>query len=82
MLLAEADEQIIGTRGHHVHGNVEALLSGKTLKAANKKILIGEKEEQLASEGVLDELFKQGRSQVAVYLFFPARHQHVIKGSD
>lgn len=82
MLLAEADEQIIGTRGQHGHGNVEALLSGKTLKAANKKILIGEKQEQLASEGILDEPFKQGQSQAAVYLFFPARHQHVIKGSD
>lgn len=82
MLLAEADEQISGTRGQNGHGNVEALLSGKTLKAANKKILIGEKQEQLTSEGILDEPFKQGRSQTAVYLFCPVRHHRVIKGSD
>lgn len=62
MLLAEADEQISRTRGQNRHGNVEALLSGKTLKAANKNILIGEKQEQMTSEGKPDEPFKQGQS--------------------
>lgn len=36
MFLAEVDEQICGTRGNNGHANVDALQSGKTLKAAKK----------------------------------------------
>lgn len=80
-LLTETDEQISRTCRQNGQANIEALQLGETLKAA-KKILIGEKKEEMTCEGRIDEPFKLGKSYISVFLFFPACHQHVIKGSD
>lgn len=55
------DEQISRTHGQNRHANVEALQLEETLRAA-KKILITEKQEEITSEGRIDEPFKLGCS--------------------
>lgn len=81
MLLAETDEQISSTSGHNRHGNVEALQLDETVGAA-RTILIAERQEEMASEGRIDEPFKRGHSQTSVFWSLPTPHHPVIKGSD